>query len=156
MLLDVPADGGHGQPVLVHVTSAPRTATKVITATPPYPSNCAYNDATCTYDTGMVTYNNGGCQARVVATWWGTPKNVLNVTVYVESPYWFAGCRAYGTVYFGMNSGPPLAVGPFYSYACGILDPSCSFSQSWTYQVNQAVPSGQFGNLNSIYANITH
>jgi hypothetical protein len=154
----VQASGGHGQPVLLHVTSQARTAAKAkaIKATSPYPSNCAYNDATCTYDTGWTTYNNGGCEARVIATWWGMPKNILNVTVDVQSPYLFAGCRAYGNVYFGMNSGPPISGGSFYSYACAVLDPTCSDNQSWSYQVNQAVPQAQFGNLNSIYANITH
>jgi hypothetical protein len=153
----VQASGGHGQPVLLHVTSEPRTAAraKAIMATLPYPSNCAYNDATCTYDTGWTTYNNGGCEARVIATWWGTPKNILNVTVDVQSPYLFAGCRAYGNVYFGMNSGPPVSGGSFYSYACAVLDPTCSDNQSWSYEVNQAVPQAQFGNLNSIYATIT-
>lgn len=152
----VPAAGGHGQPVLMHVTSAPRTASKVIMATPPYPSNCAYNSIACTYDTGWVDYSSGNCSARVIATWWGAPKNILNVTVDVYSGYLFAGCRAYGTVYFGMNSGPPLAVGSFYGHACGEFDPSCSYNQSWFYQVNQAVPQGQLGNLNSIYTFITY
>jgi hypothetical protein len=154
----VPASGGHGHAVLVSVTSAPRVAAgaKMITATLPYPSNCAYNDATCTYDTGWQTYNTGGCQARVTAEWWGVPKNILNVTVQVQSPYLFAGCRAYGNVYFGMSSGPPVNGGSYYSYACAVLDPTCSDNQTWTYQVQQALPSGQFSNLNSLYATITH
>ena len=155
----VPASTGHGKTVLVSVTSAPPAVHggKLVAKIPPYPSNCAYNDATCTYDTGLVNYNNGGsCQAEVTATWWGTPKNILNVDVHVQSPYLFSGCRAYGTVYFGMNSGPPLSVGPFYSYACAVLDPTCSASQTWTYQVQQAVPQGQLSNINSIYATITH
>jgi hypothetical protein len=154
----VQASGGHGQPVLLHVTSEPRTAAgaKAVRADLPYPANCAYNDATCTYDTGWTTYNNGGCEARVIATWWGTPKNILNVTVDVESPYLFAGCRAYGNVYFGLNSGPPVSGGSFYSYACAVWDPTCSDNQSWSYQVNQAVPQADFHKLNSIYANITH
>jgi hypothetical protein len=153
-----PAGAAHGKPVLVSVTSTPRAvhAGTLATTTPPYPSNCAYNEATCTYDTGLTGYNNGDCQAEVVATWWGTPKNILNVEVRAKSPYPFAGCRAYGTVYFGMNSGAPLSVGPFYSYACGAWDPTCSADRTWTYQVQQAVPQDQLSNINSIYAGITH
>lgn len=149
-----PANATAGKTILVHVRYVTPPHGALVTAiprTPPYPSNCAYNDATCTYDSGWATYNNGGCLEQTIATWWGVPKNILNVTVNVQSPYLFAGCRAYATVYFGMNSGPPLKVGPFYSYACAEWDPSCSSNQSWTYQVQQAVPQPKLTNLNSIY-----
>jgi hypothetical protein len=132
-----------------------RAPLRALTQTPPYPSNCAYNDYTCTYDSGWSTYNRGSCTQDTTATWWGVPKNILNVTLTVTSPYWFSGCRAYATVYFGMNSGPPLAVGPFFGYACAVLDPTCSSTQARSYQVQQAVPQAQLTNLNSIYTYTT-
>jgi hypothetical protein len=149
------ATHSNAKTILVHVHYVTERPTAV-PATPPFPSNCAYNDATCTYDSGWATYNNGGCLEQTIATWWGVPKNILNVTVNIQSPYLFSGCRAYATVYFGMNSGPPLAVGPFYSYACAEWDPTCSANQSWTYQVQQPVPQSQLTNLNSIYSTTSY
>jgi hypothetical protein len=119
-------------------------------ATEPYPSNCSGKDATCTYSSGWQSYNDGACETDVTATWW-VLEDVLNVTVSVQSPYLFAGCGSWSTVYFGMNSGPPLAVGDYYGYACSETDPTCSSTQTWTYQTLNAVPTADYPLVNSIW-----
>jgi hypothetical protein len=118
--------------------------------TEPYPSNCSGSDATCTYSSGWQTYNDGGCETDVTATWW-VLVDTLNVTVSVESPYLFASCTSWSSVYFGMNSGPPLSVGDYYGFACSTTDLSCSSSQTWTYQTLNAVPKADYPLVNSMW-----
>jgi hypothetical protein len=143
------ASPGQARTHLVRVTpAAPRQGASPATA--PYPSNCSSHDATCTYNSGWQTYNDGGCQEQTIATW-EVLVNTLDVTVNVESPYLFASCTAYATVYFGANSGPPYSVGPYYGFACAELDPSCSSNQSRTYQTLNAVPASQLSNVNSMW-----
>ena len=119
-------------------------------ATAPYPSNCSSHDATCTYSSGWQTYNDGGCEEDTTATW-EVLVNTLVVSVSVESPYLFASCTTYATVYFGMNSGPPYSVGSYYGFACAELDPSCSSDQTRTYQTLNVVPTSQQLGINSMW-----
>jgi len=123
-------------------------------ANAPSPSNCSSHDATCTYSTGWQTYNDGGCEADVTATW-NVLINVLNVAVGVQSPYLFAGCTAYGTVYFGLNGGTTYTAESYYGYACSVLDPSCSDNQTRTYQTLNAVPASVQPSVNSMWTYAT-
>jgi len=134
---------------LVHIRMGKR-GHDVRIAAAPYPSNCSDHDATCTYNSGWQTYNNGGCEEDTTATW-DVLVNMLVVSVSVQSPYLFAGCTAYGTVYFGTNSGPTYSVGDYYAYACAVLDPTCSDNQTWSYQTLNAVPTSEQSNINSIW-----
>jgi hypothetical protein len=145
----VQTGAGQSKTELTRITlAAPRLGASPATA--PYPSNCSSGDATCTYNSGWQTYNDGGCEEQTIATWW-VLVNTLNVTVNVQSPYLFASCTAYATVSFGITSGPPYSSAHYYGFACAEWDPSCSSSQSWTYQTLNAFPKPESADVDSMW-----
>ncbi len=79
----------------------------------------------------------------------------MDVYVNVYSPYWFAGCTAWSTVYFNAGTGTDPGAsttysgGSFYAYACGLQDWSCygtpSGSGEWTYtDVATGIPTADW------------
>jgi hypothetical protein len=79
------------------------------------------------------------------------PTNVLDVTIEMHSPNLFASCTSYTTVYFGMT--PPLEAtrGPYWGFACAVLDPTCSDTQTRTYQASNAVPASDLPGIDDLF-----
>jgi hypothetical protein len=130
------------------------TASQASVARPetfPYPTPCYQTSTSCSYNSGWNTYGDGSCEAETIATWSGLPANVLDVTIETRSSYPFASCTSYTTVYFGMA--PPLQVilGPYWGFACATLDPTCSSTQTYTYQTSNAVPAADLPAIEDLY-----
>jgi hypothetical protein len=114
--------------------------------------SCTSSDNECEYDSGLVPYgDSGGCLQQTDATY-DPQSNILDVTVNLQNPNLFTGCPVYVTVYFGMTSGPPVPVGPFYLYACGILDFTCSSNVTHTTQISDPLTTSQLKTLEYLSA----
>ena len=96
------------------------------------PSTTCFPYYNCQYNSGWVTYGQGGCQVETQVSYMEAPEEVT-VTLFVYDPYWFASCAAYSTVWLGLTSGPPISVGPFRGFSCGIFDIFCSDAPWYTY-----------------------
>jgi hypothetical protein len=99
----------------------------------------------CSYDTGWVSYGDGGCEVdTTVGLRQG--ENVMLVIVTVKSPYLFAGCTAVSTVHFGLTNGATYSSGGFWGYACSETDLSCTGMHAdpgeWIYlNVSTGIPT---------------
>jgi hypothetical protein len=112
---------------------------------------CNDQEYTCQYNSGWLTYGRGACQVETIVSYptiavspteQFSDVHHVSVQVGVYSPYWFASCTAYSTVWLGERSGPPLSAGPFWGFACAVLDPTCPAVQWNNYSVAVTVPAG--------------
>jgi len=116
-----------------------------------YPS-CTSSDTECQYDSGSVPYGDGSnCLQDTEATYF-PQSNILDLTVNLQDENWFSGCPVYVTVYFGMTSGPPVSVGPYFVYACAVFDPTCSDNVTWSTVVTDPLTASQLKTLEDIWA----
>jgi hypothetical protein len=114
-----------------HLTAAHATLLSVRTtaAGSSQPGAC-YFDQECVYDSGWMTYGDGGCEADITVGFepW---ENIMNVSVEVQSPYLFAGCTAVAAVHFSTfyaaegQYDPGWSNGDFWGYACSETDFTC-------------------------------
>jgi hypothetical protein len=113
--------------------------------------NCPVSQTFCDYTTGMVTYNDGSCQADTTVDYW-RGSNTVDVSITEYSPYWFAGCTVWSRLYFGSTTGNEYAGNSFYGYACSATDPTCSNTQTWKYNDQPSgVPLADAPSLQSIW-----
>jgi hypothetical protein len=78
--------------------------------------------------TGWKTNWNGGCGAEAYAVYYPINDQALIETT-VQSPYWFAACRAKAQVFVHTDVGIfPSAV--HYATACAVTDPTCASTQT--------------------------
>jgi hypothetical protein len=96
------------------------------------PTTSCNGSSVCSYDSGWMTYGDGGCEVDTTVGYL-TGYDQITVGVQVKSPYWFASCTAYSTVHLGLLGAPAVSVGPFWGFACAVLDPTCSDPQTTWY-----------------------
>jgi hypothetical protein len=99
----------------------------------------------CSYDSGWVTYGDGGCEVdTTVGLRQG--ENIMLVIVTVKSPYLFVSCTAVSTVHFGLNNGATYSSAGFWGFACSETDLSCTGIHAdpgeWIYlNVSTGIPA---------------
>ncbi len=128
----------------------PHGAPGATPATFPYPTPCTENSVSCTYDSGWYAYS-GNCEVDTIATWTSS-SNVLDITVKMDDPNWFSSCTSYTTVYFELTPvQDEVEAGPYWGFACAALDPTCSNTQTWTYQASNVIPAADLAGLQNLY-----
>jgi hypothetical protein len=146
------------------VLGAGAAQASVVAAGQSQPGAC-YFDQQCIYDSGWMTYGDGGCQADITVGY--LPMyNTMTVTVGVHSPYLFAGCTAVATVHFstfyaaeGQYTG--WSNGGFWGYACSETDFTCHAPHAdpgtWVYgRTSTGIPTVDDAlEVDSIWVSVT-
>jgi hypothetical protein len=114
-------------------------------------ASCDPSEGPCEYNSGWVTYGDGGCELSTTV-YFDPVTNSMDVWVWIQSPYLFASCTGYSTVYFGMASGPPDHSASFRAFACSTSDPTCpSFDYSYYGDQLTGIPTGSDYGVDSIW-----
>jgi hypothetical protein len=120
---------------------------------------CVAGTSDCSYDSGWISYGDGGCQVDTTVGF-RMDLNQLLVIVEVQSPYLFAGCTAVSTVHFQTFSGLDYSSAGFWGYACSETDFTCKSPHAdpgtWGYYPEPSgVPAAQSENITGMWVTDT-
>jgi hypothetical protein len=121
---------------------------------------CVQGQTNCDYDSGWMTYGDGGCEVDTVVDF-NTTDNTMTVVVDVRSPYLFAGCTAVSTVnfqYFYWDL--TYSSAGFWGYACSETDFTCKAPHAdpgtWGYgPTATGVPASLASSISGIWVTDT-
>ena len=95
----------------------------------------------CTYNSGWVaTYPANGCEADTTVQLWPATDQ-MNISTQVHSSNLFSSCTVYSTLFSVTEYDELWWSQSYYGFACAVLDPSCSDTQTWSdYNVGTGIP----------------